>query len=454
MNDKPTILVIIGITGDLARRKLLPALAEIARSGALPQHFGLVGVSRRVLTAEDVVADTPGLATDEAKSFVRDHLHMYQMDIDSTSDYQELASHLDTIEKEWGQPAQRLFYLSVPPQVSQPIVHHLGEAGFGALTDTKLLLEKPFGSDLSSAQDLITSTKRYFTESQLYRIDHYLAKEMAQNIIVFRQGNSLFKRTWNNQCIEKIELIATEKIGIEGRVAFYEQTGALRDFVQSHLLQLAALTLMDLPTNDDWTTVPSLRLSALEALLPPQADELDSAVIRGQYQSYASETANPGTPTETFVSMTLHSRAPRWEGVPIVLTTGKSLNRKATEIRIHYKKEDEQEANILSLHIQPTEGVEILMWAKKPGYERELERLPLNFTYSDHYNSLPEAYERVLVDAMRGDHSLFASSDEVLASWRILAPIQQRWAMQGTSGLIMYPDNSAPHSILDTKNTR
>lgn len=444
--QRPTILVIIGITGDLARRKLLPAIAQMARAKALPESFLIVGITRRAVTIQEILAETPALSSSDDRQFIADHVHMHQMDIESGDAYQSLRETLTKQSNTWNAPAQYIFYLSVPPQVSQPIVRHLGEAGFGDLPDTKLLLEKPFGSDLASASMLIESTKQYFSESQLYRIDHYLAKEMAQDIVVFRRSNSLFKQTWNNQFIEKIEIIASEEIGIEGRATFYEQTGALRDFVQSHLLQLAALTLMDTPQADDWSSIPDLRLAALLALQPPREDRFSQQVVRGQYETYAQEVDNPGTLTETFVSLTLESTAPQWQGVPIILATGKALNRKTTEIKIHYKREAEEEANTLCLSIQPREGIEVQMWAKKPGYARDKERLALSFTYNDHYQSLPEAYERVLVDAMRADHSLFTSSDEVLASWQVLASIQHHWDMH-TDDLIRYASGSAPETI-------
>ena len=237
-----TILVIIGISGDLARRKLLPAIAKIDQAGALPEDFSLLGISRRSIASAEVLAQVSDMAAEE-QARLATMLTMHTMDLEKDADYTALHKLFANTD----QPAQVLFYLSVPPQMAQPIISRLGKAGFGKGSDTKLLLEKPFGSDLLSAQTLIDETKRYFDESQLYRIDHYLAKEMAQNIIVFRSQNSLFRQTWNGQFIEKIDITVSEQIGIEGRSTFYEQTGALRDSLQSHALQLAALTLMDIP---------------------------------------------------------------------------------------------------------------------------------------------------------------------------------------------------------------
>ncbi len=439
----PTILVIIGITGDLARRKLLPAIAEISRSGSLPDDFRVLGISRRQVTSAEVVIGTPGLS-DANRSFLAEHLQMYTMDIANPAAYVDLADYLYKQSPGDTQP-QILFYLSVPPQVSRPIIAALGRAGFGKQPTVKLLLEKPFGSDLTSAEELIAETRQHFDESQLYRIDHYLAKEMVQDILVFRSQNTLFRQTWNNQFIEKIEILASEQIGIEGRAAFYEQTGALRDVIQNHLMQLAALTLMDIPGKAE--DIPAQRLAALQALQPPTSAELSQVAHRGQYRSYASEVGNSGTLTETFVALTLFSNNPQWEGVPIQLVTGKALDTKETVIRIYYKRQEATESNMLTLRIQPQEGIEMLMWAKKPGYQHRVERLPLRFTYQDHYQSLPEAYERVLVDAIRSDHSLFASSDEVLAAWKLVAPLQEHWSMH-ENDLIIYDDGSSPKTIL------
>ena len=423
---QPTTLVIVGISGDLSRRKLLPAIARIAQAGMLPDDFRIVGITRKNLQIDDVLTST--------SQHIREYLEIFQMDLAETSDYIQLSKRLTAIENTFSSAAQRLFYLSIPPQATRPVLEHLGEANLNT-PQTKLLLEKPFGTDLASAEELVESIKQYFTEDQTYRIDHYLAKEMAQNLVVFRNSNTLFKQTWNNDFIESISIIASEDIGIEGRGAFYERTGALRDLVQSHLLQLAALTLMELPAHDDWQAVPQKRLQALHNIYVP--NDVRSAATRGQYDSYRHEANNPHSMVETFVRLRLASHDPRWKNVPITVTTGKALKTKTTEIRIRYKQQHEHEANELVLRIQPNEGASIQLWVKKPGYDRALQQLSLDFAYSNHYDMLPEAYERVFVDALRSDRSLFATSAEVLASWRILAPIQHAWSME-TSDLVTY----------------
>jgi glucose-6-phosphate 1-dehydrogenase len=444
MNSKrPTILVIIGITGDLSKRKLLPAIEAIARSGYAPESMRVVGVTRGTATSNEVLGngDWP---------FLRSHLETFSMDLANPASYVALGKRLDDVESGFGEPAQRLFYLSIPPQFSRPVVQLLGEAGFGKNPSTKLLLEKPFGVDLGSARELIDETTRYFSESQIYRIDHYLAKEMAQNIVVFRQGNALFRRTWNNEFIERIDIVASEKIGIEGRAAFYEQTGALRDLVQSHLLQLAALTLMELPDSDDLSTVPHLRHRALASLRLPSFVPIGDAVHRAQYRGYREEVGNNDSTTETFVDVTLESTADQWRGVPIRITTGKALKEKATKIRIVYKKSHEHETNELVISLQPNESVAFTVWSKVPGYDRRREKHSLEFGMKDHFNHLPEAYEQVIVDAMNEDHELFASSDEVLESWRIIEPIQTTWGMQDT--IIQYKQGADESDILKNSN--
>ncbi|MEO5628079.1 MAG: glucose-6-phosphate dehydrogenase [Candidatus Saccharimonadales bacterium] len=431
---QPTILIIIGISGDLSRYKLLPALREIAKAQALPKSFRVIGVSRRDLNIADVVSDSD--------DFWEQHLEMHKLDLDARQAYHDFALQLEGVERSLGGSAQRLFYLSVPPEATQSVVEHLGESGLAGVKNTKLLLEKPFGVDLASAESLVKHTSKYFKEDQIYRIDHYLAKEMAQNLVVFRAANPFFAKAWNKEFVASIEIIASETIGIEGRKVFYEQTGALRDVVQSHLLQLLALTLMDLPKLDDWASIPGLRYQALEAIQPSQK------AIRGQYKGYTDEVGNADSVVETFVSIDLASTDPRWQGVPIRLIAGKALKSQFTEIRLSFRGEGNTEANLLTLRIQPDERVQICIWVKKPGYQQELQQIPLSFTYKNNFNDkLPSAYERVFVDAMRSEHNLFTTSQEVLSSWRILAPTQSAW-QGGSADLRHYDKGSSHHDVI------
>lgn len=430
MTSKTTILIIIGISGDLSKRKLLPAIGQIVESGKMPEQFKIIGVTRQSdINLNDLLQSTTN------KEYLRNNTEIFQMDLNNIEDYKKLGKRIEAIEKDFGTSTQCLFYLSVPPTTSKPIIGFLGESGLANKEGVKLLLEKPFGVDLESAKILVDHIDRYFKKEQIYRIDHYLAKETAQNIIVFRDGNSLFKKTWNKDFIEKIEIIFSEKIGIEGRVNFYEETGALRDY-QSHLLQLLALTLMEIPERKHLDLVSHLRYEALRKLNLKVEQS-----FRGQYKGYREEVNNIDSMTETFVSINLESSDPKWQGVKINLTTGKALKEKASFIKILYKKENDNESNELILRLQPDEGISFSVWVKRPGYEHQVSRHSLNFSFQDHYSALPEAYEQVLFNAINGDHSLFSSSEEVIETWRIIDSLQKDWK-QNKDDLIIYEKGS------------
>lgn len=401
-----TKLVIFGVSGDLSRRKLLPALGSIVAAGEAGD-LEIIGVSRRELILGELF--------DEA---LLGQSSLFTMDMAAEAEYVRLKDHLDLDLDE-----QLIIYLSVPPAASRQIVSLLGAAGL-TTPNVKLLLEKPFGVDLASAEDMLDHIGSYYGEEQVYRIDHYLAKEMAQNIVAFRAGNALFDYVWDSHAIESIEVVASESIGIEGRAQFYEQTGALRDVVQGHLMQLLALVLMDVPGELDWNAVPELRLAALHHI---QAADPSNA-RRAQYIGYQLEAQNPGSTVETFVSLELVSRDPRWRGVKLKLATGKAMAEKSTEIRVNFKKSHELQRNRLIFRIQPNEGVEIDLVAKKPGYDRTLSARSLAFSYPED-EQLPDAYEQVLVDAIRSEKSLFTSGAEVRESWRILQPLLSEWEM-------------------------
>lgn len=426
----PTTLAIFGVTGDLSRRYLLPALTEICQSSDIRAELKILGLSRRETSAQDVLGDQAGTLSGQ--------FQVMKIDYEQTAEFEKLKSKLQEIGSE-----QTIFYFAVPPQAVLPIVRSLGQSGLNG-PENKLLMEKPFGTDLASARGLIEEIQKFYKEEQIFRIDHYLAKEMAQNIAVFLGSNALFRDVWNNKFIEKIEVIAEESIGLEGRAKFYEQTGALRDFLQSHLLQLAALTLMEpCPDVFDFSQVQSRRLAALRQL---KADL--SSVVTGQYKGYKEEAESPDSNTETFVSITLASDSPVWQGVPITLVTGKKLSQKISEIRVYFKKSQSAESNLLRLRVQPKEGIEIELWFKKPGYEQDLQKLPLDFNYKQYFERLPDAYEQVIVDAVRGRANLFASSEEVIASWEILQPVLDSWP---NYGLLEYEPGSTIEDIL--KNT-
>jgi len=430
-----TLLVIFGVSGDLSKRYLLPAMAEICRSSDIRAHLKILGVSRRDIAGEDILTEA---TADLASQFAT-----LRMDYSRLEEFRKLKDYLKQ------HPCQQvIFYFAVPPDAAPAIVDNLGSSGLNGQT-TKLLLEKPFGTSLDSAKDLITHTARHFSEDQVYRIDHYLAKAVAQNNSVFLSSNALFRQVWSNDFIEYIEIVVAEKLGLENRAHFYEQTGALRDIVQSHLLQLAALTLMETGLDPfELDDLPARRLAALKAL--SVAPNYEKTVMRGQYLGYKNDVGNPDSQTETFVALQLESSDRRWQGVPIYLATGKNLDQRLTQIRINFKKTSAAQANTLIMRIQPHEGIELDLWVKKPGYLKELEKKTLSFSFSQTFDRLPDAYEQVLVDAIRSDHSLFAGSGEVVESWRIIQPVLDYWH-SGKTEMLSYEPGSSIEQIL--KNT-
>jgi len=444
-NNKPTILIIFGISGDLARRYLLSAIGAIAKAEMIPSDFHIVGLTRQSnITVDHLLKNTSN------KEYLQNHISLRQIDVTNVDDYKKLGEYIKEIEKKMGPGVQKLFYLSVPPQVSKSIIEFLGESGLSKIKETKLLLEKPFGLNLENAKDLARHTDQYFLPTQVYRVDHYMAKETAQNIIVFRDGNSLFKKTWNNKFIKSIEIVMSEAIGIEGRANFYEQTGALRDIVQGHLMQLLAIILMELPEGDKFNEVPSLRLKALKNL---EIKNIKKNVKRAQYEGYLNDVNNSLSLVETFTSIKLESKDKRWKGVPITLTTGKALNKKFTEIRILYKKEKDYESNELLLKLQPQEEIQFNMWAKRPGYEHHVIEHNLSFKYKEYYDVLPEAYEQVLFNAINSDQSLFTTRDEVVEAWKILDKLQKEWE-KNKDKLPTYKRGSTVNEVINQINNQ
>ena len=393
-----TKLVIFGITGDLSRRKLLPALQGIVASGEF-DDLSIVGVSRRAVDVPALVLEATGSEQLAGKTEV------FSMDLAAAADYLRLKAYLALQGDE-----QALVYLSVPPSAAASIVDFLGEAGLNT-PNVKILFEKPFGFDLVSAQDFIERTARYFDEDQIYRIDHYMAKEVAAEVVRLRSDPDDASHTWGNESVESIEIVASEIIGIEDRAAFYEETGALRDFIQGHLMQLLSLMLMDLSPPFKIENLAERRLEALRQL--ERADP--TTAVRAQYEGYQEEVGNPGSITETFVSIPLTSTDERWSGVKLRLTTGKSLDQKRSAITVRY-----------------TDGT-----------QHTFEEATAHTTDE----KLPDAYERVLVEAIRGRKYIFTTSPEVLRSWEILRPIQDAWNMTNSPLLQYKPGSSAKELI-------
>jgi glucose-6-phosphate 1-dehydrogenase len=436
----PAILTIFGITGDLARRYLLPAIYQLAHNDLLPTTFKIVGVTRQALTTADIIQsfqkslETAGIHYVPATlAKLEANLVVVSMDITDNEEYVRLKKELDTIEDSVGQCLHRLFYLSIPSTVYGPVVKRLGQHDLNqgcqhGSTDSRLLIEKPFGYDLNSAEELIKTLASSFSENQIYRIDHYLAKETVQNILTFRASNPLFQAVWSNQHIKRIIITAAESIGIEGRATFYEPIGALRDIVQSHLLQIAALVTMGIPDQLSATAIHTARQKLLESIQPPHPDDMAAKTVRGQYGSYRQEVENPDSQTETFAALELTIATPTWEGVPLILKTGKKLSAKTTEINIvFHEPAGAGHNNYLTMRLQPHEGIALDLRIKRPGFDVEMEHVTMEFDYHGLDAEHPDAYERVLVDTMRGDQTLFATSAEVLASWHVVQPVLDAW---------------------------
>ncbi|MEK7594034.1 MAG: glucose-6-phosphate dehydrogenase [Patescibacteria group bacterium] len=455
---EPAIIVIFGITGDLSQRYLLPSLYHLMKDGLLHEQTEILGITRGTTTTEELfekvelcVNEIDKVCDPDALAAMHERTQMFQMNLDNAEAYEALHNKLDAIEEQKGICTNRLYYLSIPPQAYLPVIRQLGDKGLNKSCQhdkaaTRLLVEKPFGFDLSSAEELISETAKVFDEDQIFRIDHYLAKETVQNILTFRFHNPIFESHWDNKHIASIDISAYEKIGIEGRAVFYEPLGALRDFIQSHLLQVLAIVAMDQPEVLDSEHIHASKKAVLDQVLPVPADKVSELAVRGQYEGYREEVKNPDSVTETFASLTVYIDSPRWQGVPIRISTGKGLNERKTEVNITFHNPPDPASNHLRFRIQPNEGIELDLVTKKPSYSHELQTTAMDFTYLDDFanNGHPNAYERVLVDAVRGDHTLFATSQEVLASWRVVQPVLDAWAKQSDDLLTYKLGDSQP----------
>jgi glucose-6-phosphate 1-dehydrogenase len=452
---QPLVLVIFGITGDLAQRKLLPALYQLAKAQELPEQLQIVGVSRRDVTKDDVFKQLSTFVGEQdydqdIERHLREHTEMRQMDLLNRADYESLLVHLQQIEDTIGEDGSRLYYLSIPSQAFTPIIKLLGETGHnaplpGGKDAPRLLIEKPFGYDLASARELIGVLEQHFGEGQVYRIDHYVAKETVQNILTFRFHNPLFESIWNNHHIDHIAVVAHEKLDIEGRANFYEQTGALRDLIQSHLLQLLAITTMARPVQLESTDIHEAKLKLLESVQPIAPNQVSQQALRGQYEGYREEVGNPDSLTETFARVKLWIDNEQWTGVPVTLESGKALSEKLTEISVCFRQPDDaqDEQNKLVFRIQPQEGITLHLQAKQPGIKNITDSVDMDFDYAKSFNQRPaEAYERVIVDAIRGDQTLFASSAEVIRSWEIVENVLEQWS-HAADGLRSYAKGSS-----------
>jgi glucose-6-phosphate 1-dehydrogenase len=452
---EPTILVIFGITGDLAKRKLLPALYHLIKDGLLHEHTEIVGITRGNLTLDELlvtielcVNEADGLCDPEIVTKLKSHLQLRTMDVTNPEEYNQLRLDLDKIEDRYKVHMNRLFYLSIPPNVSQSIITALGEHGMNTscqhgAASTRLLVEKPFGYDLESAKQMLEATATYFGEDQIFRIDHYLAKETVQNILAFRFNNPIFESIWNNKHVAYIEIIANEKLGIEGRVGFYEPTGALRDLIQNHLLQVLAIVTLEQPMKDSSDSLHEAKIELFKSIRAISPDQVIEESVRGQYEHYSHEVSNPNSLTETYAAVRLFIDNKRWQDVPMIVRTGKAMKNKLSCVRVVFKPlESAPHHNVLTFRLQPNEGIEISLRVKRPGFENDIQPVEMDFDYKRSFNATnhPDAYERVLVDAVRGDHTLFAAGEEIIESWRVVQAVILEWS-KSDNGLQVYEKN-------------
>jgi glucose-6-phosphate 1-dehydrogenase len=442
MDKKPaTTLIIFGSTGNLVQKKLIPSLYHLLKDGFLPDDFNIVCVARDYDATIDSIVEKAEISLLRQSSDINDtilgnlkaKMKLFFMDSTNGDDYVRLRNMLDGLDAEKGLKHNRLYYLAIPPDIFPVVVECLGRAGLNNETDNvsrRILVEKPFGTNLETARRLVSHISQYFNEQQVYRIDHYLAKETAQNILAFRFNNPLIEDLWGRQFIDHIQITSAETIDIEGRANFYDNMGALRDLVQSHLLQLLALTMMEVPYPLDSANIHAEKLALLNAIKPIKPKYIDDVAVRGQYAGYKQEALNDNSTTETYAALHFEVANSRWGGIPVLVRTGKALAEKMTEISVVFKDRTRRNiaANILTIRIQPNEGISIRLQAKKPGFKEELQNVNMDFCYQTSFNgSQPDAYERVLVDAIVGDQSLFATSEEVLRCWEILEPVLQNW---------------------------
>ncbi len=485
-SPEPSTLTIFGVTGDLAHRKLIPALYDLACHGVLPVEFTIVGYGRQqldddsfrdlMLTAIDDHYGQDDVDGESCERILRAPRYV-QGQFDDPEGYRRLAATLDGLDRDGGTRGNRMFYLATPPTQFPVIVEQLGKAGLArrgafdaahALGEpvpgwTRLVIEKPFGRDLASAEALNGIIGAVFDERQVCRIDHYLAKETVQNLLVLRFANGIFEPVWNRRYIDHVQITAAETLGVEHRGPYYEEAGALRDMVKPHLVQLFSLVAMESPVAFDADAVRDEKLKALRAVRPIPPDRVDLFAVRGQYVQgvvdgeeaiayRAEERIAADSTTETFAAVKLLVDNWRWQGVPFYLRTGKRMAKKVTEIAIQFRRPPVMlfrqavgapAANVLVLRVQPDEGFSLRIESKVPGQGLALQQVAMDYSYGGTLKELPfSAYETVLVDAMEGDMTLFKRGDQVEQAWRLMEPILQAWRTAPPRGLPIYEAGS------------
>jgi len=455
----PAVMVIFGATGDLSGRKLLPALYNLAKQRSLPAGFAVVGTGRDDLTdqafrkhASDKIHEFSRTQPidDRVLAALLDSLSFVKVDFSRLEDFKVLATKLQALDDTRLIPGNRIFYCATPPQTYELITVQLQAAGLNTSPGfRRIVIEKPFGLDLKSARELTETLHKAFSEDSVYRIDHYLGKETVQNILAFRFANAIFEPVWNANLIDSVQITAAEDIGIENRGGYYDRTGALRDIVQNHAMQLVSLTAMEPPLAFEANAVRDEKVKVLRAIRPLIGEDIEQSTVRAQYtKGWVLGEQVPGyreepdvaqdSLTETFAALRLFIDNWRWAGVPFYIRAGKRLPKRVTEIRIQFKKPPhltfgrdamkEVDPNALTLRIQPEEGISLKFGAKVPSAGLRIRSVTMDFQYMTSFLvEAPEAYERLLLDCMIGDPTLFTRADEVEAAWALIDPIEESW---------------------------
>ncbi len=467
----PCAVILFGASGDLAKRKVIPAMYDLAQYKSLGERYAIIGFARTPMTddsframageAAKTISEVGRIEPAKWDEFAA-NLHYSPGDYADQNSFAQLAKRLAEVDAEKNLGGNRLFYLSTPPEVYPDIVEQLGRAGLARPGNpgswVRIIIEKPFGRDLATARELNKIVLNVFEEKQVYRIDHYLGKDTVQNLLVLRFGNGIFEPLWNRNYVDHVQITASETLGVERRGGFYETAGALRDMIQSHVLQLTSLMAVEPPASFDATAVRNEKLKVLQSIRPFNLEMVAQSVVRGQYApgragekalaGYRDEPGvNPHSRTETFVAMRLLIDNWRWAGVPFYLRTGKRLAKRSTEIMIQFKRaphivfrEREVEPNRLVLNIQPEEGISFSFGAKRPGTEMSIGNVTMNFSYREAFGGASRsAYATLLNDCLRGDATLFDRGDSVEAAWSLVDPVLDVWSAAKSLSVPQYP---------------